>query len=54
MALERTFAIIKPDAVENGHTGEILGLIEKNGFRIVGLKMLRIARAASGGFLRSA
>lgn len=50
MALERTFAIIKPDAVKNGHTGEILGLIEKNGFRIAGLKMLRIARPQAEEF----
>jgi len=39
MALERTFAIIKPDAVANGHVGDILTIIEKNGFRIVGMKM---------------
>jgi nucleoside-diphosphate kinase len=50
MALERTFAIIKPDAVQSGHTGEILALIEKNGFRIVGLKMLRIARPQAEEF----
>jgi nucleoside-diphosphate kinase len=50
MALERTFAIIKPDAVKNGHTGEILAIIEKNGFRILGLKMLRIARQQAEEF----
>ena len=37
MALERTFGIIKPDAVKNGHTGEILTMIQKDGFKIVGL-----------------
>ena len=32
MALERTFAIIKPDAVANGHVGEILTIIERTAF----------------------
>ena len=41
--MERTFAIIKPDAVAKGYTGEILAMIEKAGFRIAGLK--RIGRA---------
>jgi nucleoside-diphosphate kinase len=50
MALERTFAIVKPDAVKKGHTGEILAIIEKNGFRIVALKMLRIARGQAEEF----
>lgn len=50
MALERTFAIIKPDAVANGHTGDILSMIEQNGFRIVGLKMRRIAKNEAEAF----
>lgn len=50
MALERTFAIIKPDAVKSGHTGEILAIIEKSGFRILGLKMLRIAKPQAEEF----
>lgn len=50
MSLERTFAMIKPDAVAKGHTGEILALIEKNGFRIVGMKMLRIAKHQAEAF----
>ncbi|HZS54607.1 MAG TPA: nucleoside-diphosphate kinase, partial [Bryobacteraceae bacterium] len=50
MALERTFAIIKPDAVEKGHTGDILSMIERNGFRIVGLKMRRIAKNEAEAF----
>jgi len=32
--IEHTLAIIKPDAVASGHTGEIIGLVEKNGFSI--------------------
>ena len=35
--LNRTFTMIKPDAVENGHTGAILEKINSAGFRIVGL-----------------
>jgi len=44
MALERTLGIIKPDAVADGHTGNILTIIEQNGFRIVGMKMRRITK----------
>ena len=50
MALERTFAIIKPDAVANGHTGEIISMIEQSGFRIVGMKMRRISKAEGEAF----
>jgi nucleoside-diphosphate kinase len=50
MPRDRTFAIIKPDAVKNGHVGEILSIIEQNGFRIVALKMSRIARPEAEAF----
>jgi nucleoside-diphosphate kinase len=40
--IERTFSIIKPDAVAGGHAGEILALIEKSGFKILGARMLRL------------
>jgi nucleoside-diphosphate kinase len=50
MALERTFGIIKPDAVSKGHTGSILALIEQSGFRIVAMKMLRLSRRDAEGF----
>jgi nucleoside-diphosphate kinase len=50
MALERTFGIIKPDAVAKGHTGEILMMIQQSGFRIVGMKMLRIAKGEAEVF----
>ena len=50
MALERTFAIIKPDAVAKGHTGEILTVIQQNGFRIAGMKMRRISREEAEAF----
>ena len=48
--LERTLAIIKPDAVARGLGGEILAVIERNEFRILGMKMLRLSRAAAEGF----
>ncbi|HEX4771875.1 MAG TPA: nucleoside-diphosphate kinase [Bryobacteraceae bacterium] len=50
MPLERTFAIIKPDAVQNGHVGEIIGIIERNGFRILGLKQRRLSQAEAQAF----
>ena len=50
MALERTFAIIKPDAVAKGHTGAILSMIEQNGFRIIGMKMQRISKNEAEAF----
>jgi len=40
--IERTLSIIKPDAVAAGATGEILAMIEKAGFKVLGLRMLRL------------
>jgi nucleoside-diphosphate kinase len=50
MALEQTFAIIKPDAVASGHTGAILSMIEGKGFRIRGIKMVRLSKQQAEGF----
>ena len=50
MANEQTFAIIKPDAVASGHTGNILSMIEKAGFRVRGMKMLRLSKQQAEGF----
>ncbi|MBV8819624.1 MAG: nucleoside-diphosphate kinase [Acidobacteriaceae bacterium] len=50
MAIEQTFAIIKPDAVASGHTGQILSMIEHAGFRIRGIKMLRLSKQQAEGF----
>ena len=50
MALERTFAIIKPDAVGKGQQGEILSRIHKAGFKIVAIKTMRLTKEAAGGF----
>ena len=43
--MERTFIIIKPDAVQRGLTGEILGRFEARGLRIVGMKFMQVSRA---------
>jgi nucleoside-diphosphate kinase len=48
--MERTFAIIKPDAVAAGQTGEILAIIQKSGLRIVGMKMKRLSQLEAEGF----
>lgn len=50
MVLERTLAIIKPDAIGHGLTGEILTRIQQAGFRIVAIKSLRLSKAEAEGF----
>lgn len=50
MALERTFGIIKPDAVANGHMGNILAMIQEKGFRVVALKTYRISKREAEAF----
>ena len=50
MAIEQTFAIIKPDAVAAGHTGAILSMIEGAGFKIRGLKMTRLSKQQGEAF----
>jgi nucleoside-diphosphate kinase len=50
VALERTFAIIKPDAVSKGQQGEILSRIQKAGFKIVAVKTMRLTKEEAGGF----
>jgi nucleoside-diphosphate kinase len=50
VALERTFAIIKPDAVGKGQQGEILSRIHKVGFKIVAIKTMRLTKEEAGGF----
>jgi nucleoside-diphosphate kinase len=47
---QRTFSIIKPDAVKNGHTGAILAEIEKAGFRIVSIRKQSISKEQAKGF----
>ena len=50
MSVERTFAIIKPDAVSRGQQGEILARIHKAGFTIVAIKSMRLTKEEAGGF----
>ena len=50
MAIERTFSIIKPDAVAKNVIGEIYAIFEKAGLRIVAAKMLRLTREQAEGF----
>jgi nucleoside-diphosphate kinase len=46
----RTFTMIKPDAMKNGHAGAILDKIIKAGFRIVALKQLQLSKEKAGTF----
>src|SRR5512142_1476821 len=48
--LQRTFSIIKPDAIEKGGAGDIVEAMEKNGFRFLGMKMLHITKHQAEGF----
>jgi nucleoside-diphosphate kinase len=48
--MERTFAIIKPDAVAAGSAGAILADIEKTGFKIKAMRMTRLSKAVAEGF----
>ena len=50
MSTERTFSIIKPDAVAAHHTGDILAAIEQAGFKILALRMTRLTEAEAQGF----
>lgn len=50
MAIERTFSIIKPDAVAKNVIGEIYSRFEKNGLQVVAAKMLHLTQAQAEGF----
>ena len=50
MAIERTFSIIKPDAVAKNVIGKIYSRFEKAGLRIVASKMLHLTREQAGEF----
>lgn len=47
---ERTFSIIKPDAVKRNLIGTILTRFEQNGFKIIASKMVRLTREQAEGF----
>ena len=48
--IERTFSIIKPDAVAAGRAGEILAMIEGAGFKLLGARMLRMTKQQAQEF----
>lgn len=50
MAGNRTFTMIKPDAVKNGHIGNILAHINKAGFKIVAMKYTKLSAEKAGEF----
>jgi len=50
MGVERTFSIVKPDAVAKNVIGEIYARFEKAGLKIVASKMLHLSREKAGGF----
>ncbi|MCE2877570.1 MAG: hypothetical protein RLZZ548_862 [Bacteroidota bacterium] len=50
MATNRTFTMIKPDAVANGHAGKILDQIIQAGFKVVALKYTQLSEERAGDF----
>ena len=50
MAVERTFSIVKPDAVAKNLIGKIYSRFESNGLRVVASRMMRLSEEVAGGF----
>ena len=50
MMMERTLAIIKPDGVSRGLIGEVIGRLEKAGFRFLAMKMLHLSKKQAKHF----
>ncbi len=50
MSVERTFSIIKPDAVAAGQAGAILAMIQEAGFKVLALRMTRLTQAQAQAF----
>jgi len=50
MAVERTLAILKPDCVRKNLQGEVIARIQKAGFKILGMKQLRLTKETAGAF----
>ncbi len=48
--MERTFIILKPDALQSKNAGNIISRIESEGFRILGLKLVRMTEEDAGKF----
>lgn len=49
---EQTLSIIKPDAVQGQHIGEIITRFEKNGLKVAGLKMVKLTPKKAGAFYK--
>jgi nucleoside-diphosphate kinase len=50
MSLQRTLAIIKPDAMDAGHAGSIIARIHKEGFTVAGMRQTHLTRVQAEGF----
>lgn len=50
MAIERTFAMIKPDAYKAGNMGNIIAMIEKNGFKIIHARLMKFTEKSATEF----
>jgi nucleoside-diphosphate kinase len=50
MPLERTLTIIKPDAIEARHVGDIIKILEANHFRIIAARLVRLSKKDAEGF----
>ena len=50
MAVERTLAILKPDCVRKNLQGEVISRIQKAGFKILGMRQLRLTKETAGAF----
>lgn len=48
--IERTLAILKPDCVRKNLTGQVIAQIEKAGFKILGIKKIRLTKDTAGAF----
>ena len=50
MTMERTFSIIKPDAVKSGKAGLVLAKLEEHGFKVLGLRMVHLSKETAERF----
>ena len=50
MALERTFGIVKPDAVAKGAIGGVIGMIEASGLKVIALRLVKLTQTQAEGF----
>ena len=50
MVTNRTFTMIKPDAVENGHIGQIIAMITNAGFKFISLKLTQLTKTDAKEF----